>query len=59
MLTITDKAADKVKTLLVDKEMPQGALRVFVVGGGCAGTSTAWRWRLRLKKTTSSSSTRG
>ena len=37
MLTITDKAAEKVKTLLVDKEMNEGALRVFVVGGGCAG----------------------
>ncbi|MPZ24106.1 MAG: iron-sulfur cluster assembly accessory protein [Dehalococcoidia bacterium] len=37
MLTITDKAADKVKTLLIQKEMSEGALRVFVVGGGCAG----------------------
>jgi iron-sulfur cluster assembly protein len=37
MLTITDKAASKAKGLLFEKEMTEGALRVFVVGGGCAG----------------------
>jgi iron-sulfur cluster assembly protein len=36
-LTITDKAADRVRNLLHEKEMHAGALRVFVVGGGCAG----------------------
>ena len=37
MLEVTDLAADKAKTLLVDKGFAEGALRVFVVGGGCSG----------------------
>ncbi|BCJ88577.1 HesB/IscA family protein [Effusibacillus dendaii] len=38
MLTLTEKAADKVKNLLADKE--QGvALRVFIKPGGCSGFS--------------------
>ena len=37
MLEVTDLAADKAKTLLVDKGFADGALRVFVVGGGCSG----------------------
>lgn len=37
MLTITEKAAVKARDLLEDKGLPQGALRVFVVGGGCSG----------------------
>jgi iron-sulfur cluster assembly protein len=37
MISITDKAADRVKTLLQEKGIEQGALRVFVAGGGCSG----------------------
>ena len=37
MLTITENAALKVKNLLKEKESEQGALRVFVAGGGCSG----------------------
>jgi len=37
LVTITDRAADKARELLVEKELPEGALRVFVVGGGCSG----------------------
>ena len=37
MITITDKAAEKVKTLLQEKGAESGALRVFVAGGGCSG----------------------
>jgi iron-sulfur cluster assembly protein len=37
MLTITENAALKVKNLLKEKEAEQGALRVFVAGGGCSG----------------------
>ena len=37
MITITDKAAEKVKALLKEKEVKSGALRVFVAGGGCSG----------------------
>jgi iron-sulfur cluster assembly protein len=36
-VTITDRAAEKAKLLLEQRGMPQGALRVFVVGGGCSG----------------------
>ena len=37
LVTITDRAAEKARALLIEKEMPDGALRVFVVGGGCSG----------------------
>lgn len=37
LVTITDKAAEKAKALLVSREIPEGALRVFVAGGGCSG----------------------
>ena len=37
MLTITDTAALKVQNLLKEKDAEQGALRVFVAGGGCSG----------------------
>jgi len=36
-VTITDRAAEKAKLLLEQRGMPGGALRVFVVGGGCSG----------------------
>ena len=37
MITITDKAAEKAKSLLKEKSAEGGALRVFVAGGGCSG----------------------
>ena len=37
MLTITDAATERVKNLLKEKKTEQGALRVFVAGGGCSG----------------------
>jgi iron-sulfur cluster assembly protein len=37
LVTITDKAVEKAKALLEARELPQGALRVFVAGGGCSG----------------------
>jgi iron-sulfur cluster assembly protein len=36
-VTISEKAADKAKSLLESRELPDGALRVFVAGGGCSG----------------------
>ncbi len=36
-LSVTDAAAERTKLLLQQKNMPTGALRVFVVGGGCSG----------------------
>jgi len=37
MLTITEKAAARAREVLDEKGLTQGGLRVFVVGGGCAG----------------------
>ena len=37
MLDVTELAAEKAKSLLEDKGFAEGALRVFVVGGGCSG----------------------
>ena len=37
LVTVTERAAEKARELLVQKEMADGALRVFVVGGGCSG----------------------
>lgn len=37
IVTITDKAAEKASALLKDRGVENGALRVFVVGGGCSG----------------------
>ena len=37
LVTITELAAEKAKALLEARELPEGALRVFVAGGGCSG----------------------
>jgi iron-sulfur cluster assembly protein len=37
IVSITDKAAEKAAALLKDRGIEDGALRVFVVGGGCSG----------------------
>jgi iron-sulfur cluster assembly protein len=37
LVNITDKAAEKARALLQAREIPDGALRVFVAGGGCSG----------------------
>jgi iron-sulfur cluster assembly protein len=37
MISITDRAAENVKRILQEKGTDQGALRVFVAGGGCSG----------------------
>jgi iron-sulfur cluster assembly protein len=36
-ITITDRAVERVKNLLETRGLANGALRVFVVGGGCSG----------------------
>ena len=37
IVTVTDKAAEKAKAILSERGVENGALRVFVVGGGCSG----------------------
>ena len=37
IVTVTDKAAEKAKSILEERGVENGALRVFVVSGGCSG----------------------
>ena len=37
LIAITDKAAEKAKSLIAERGGESGALRVFVAGGGCSG----------------------
>ena len=37
MVSITEQAARKIQTLLAEKGVADGGLRVKVVGGGCSG----------------------
>jgi len=37
VLTVTPAAADTIKTLLQQREIPNHVLRLFVTGGGCSG----------------------
>jgi iron-sulfur cluster assembly accessory protein len=37
LVTVTEKAASKAKSILTERGIESGALRVFVVGGGCSG----------------------
>jgi iron-sulfur cluster assembly accessory protein len=37
IVTVTDKAAEKARSILADRGVENGALRVFVVSGGCSG----------------------
>jgi iron-sulfur cluster assembly protein len=37
IVTVTDKAAEKAKGILAERGVENGALRVFVVSGGCSG----------------------
>lgn len=36
-ITMTPAAADKIKGLLAERNLPEHGLRVFVSGGGCSG----------------------
>jgi iron-sulfur cluster assembly protein len=36
-INLSEKAAEKAIALLQARELPEGALRVFVAGGGCSG----------------------
>ena len=36
-ISITDRAALKARALIAERDAPDAALRVFVVGGGCSG----------------------
>src|SRR5947209_4920031 len=36
-INLTDRAAQELKSLLLEQEKPNAALRVWVAGGGCSG----------------------
>ena len=36
-VTLTANAADKLQQILLEKNLPDHGLRVFVAGGGCSG----------------------
>jgi len=42
MMTFTDNAADKVKSLIAEEDNESLKLRVFVTGGGCSGFQYEW-----------------
>ncbi len=46
MVTVTDVAADKIKTMIEDQENPDLGLRVMIAGGGCSG----FQYRLAFDK---------
>lgn len=37
LVNITESAVEKARALLEARDLPEGALRVFVAGGGCSG----------------------
>ncbi len=37
MVTVTETAADKIKTLLTEQGNPEHGLRMMIAGGGCSG----------------------
>ena len=41
LIQVTDRAANKLASLLEQKGKPKGALRLAVVGGGCSGLQYA------------------
>ena len=44
LVTMTERAEEKAKTMLTEKGHADGMLRVFVVGGGCSG----WQYGMAI-----------
>ena len=44
MISLTEKAARKVQSLLLEEGKPEWGLRIRVVGGGCSGMSYELGW---------------
>jgi len=49
-LIFTDKAANKVKTLLIQEKNPNLNLRVYITGGGCAGFSYGFNFDEKVQE---------
>ena len=44
LLTLLPGAAEKIRSLLTERNLPEHGLRVFVSGGGCSGMSYELGW---------------
>ena len=49
MVTVTETAAEKIKTMLQDQGNPEHGLRMMIAGGGCSG----FQYRLAFDKESS------
>ena len=50
VITLTDRAADRLKAIMADAETPIAGLRVGVKNGGCAGMSYTMEYAQRVEK---------
>ncbi len=44
MISLTERAGQKVQSLLLEEGKPEWGLRVRIVGGGCSGMSYELGW---------------
>jgi iron-sulfur cluster assembly protein len=50
MIHVTEKAAKKIRELLVKEGVPAGGLRLGVQGGGCSGLTYAMRLEAKARE---------
>lgn len=51
ILTVTPAATDMIRSLLVQRQIPNHALRVFVSGGGCSGLQYGMAFEADVQET--------
>jgi iron-sulfur cluster assembly protein len=49
MISISDTAARKIRTLMAKQGLDEGGLRVGVKGGGCSGLSYTFTWEKKAR----------
>lgn len=55
-ISLTTGAANMIRNLLTQKNVPDYGLRVFVSGGGCSGMQYGMALKVKLARMTTSSS---
>lgn len=50
-VTLTSQAAEKLHTILLEKNLPDHGLRVFVAGGGCSGLQYGMAFEAQVRET--------